>query len=396
MRRQTRAAAGVRAAALTAGVLFAAACSDGLASGNGRPDASSFDAGSGGSVDAALLDGGAATKPRLYLALATASSPEGSSTDLVLVDLAAGKAAADVSMNGVSAIAARDGALLVARAFGYTRICELDRDTLAVTRTQTLPWDPAPALFTADGLYMYAGHGEGVVSRVRVADGQVLGEVTVPAVPGSAAPGAITGLGLSPAGSTLAVTTSYGGSDNSVALIAVEADSLVLVGQWEPPMFSTSNCTRQAAGPIFGRSGSYFATFDANCGAFDVYDADTGSPSVTGSVLLARPMGVYVAQTTVADALGQFWAPTDSSIYRTSETDMSRQAMFPFGSSSAPETGLLVIDSNGRTIYAVPVDPRTNGILTVDVTTGAQTAQAWDLDLVPLGALPLALEYADH
>ena len=320
-------------------------------------------------------------------------------TDLVLVDVAGGKAVADVSMIGVSAIAARGGSLLVARSFGYTRICELDRDTLAITRTQTLPWDPSPAVFTADGQYLYAGHGYGLVSRVRVADGQILGEVQVPAVPGSAAPGAVTGLGLSPAGSTLVATTSYAGSDNSVALISVAGDALALVRQWEPPMFATSNCTRQAAGPVFDRSSSYFATFDANCGAFEIYATATGAPNTTGSVLLTRPNGVYLAQTTVADALGQFWAPTDSSIYRTSETDVGRQAMFSFGTSgtsTTPETGLLAIDSSGRTIYAVPVDPRTSGIFTVDVTTGAQAPQAWNLDLVPLGSAPFALEYADH
>jgi hypothetical protein len=403
----TRTEAGVGAVALTAAVLFAAACSGGAISRDGSGGGGSAtdldagpgaagNAGAGGAVDASVPEDGQATGPRLYISLATAFATSGFPTDLVLVDVAGGKAVSDVSLNGVSSIAARGGSLLVARAFGYTRLCALDRDTLAITRTQTLPWDPAPAVFTADGQYVYAGHGEGFVARVRVADGQVLGEVQVPAVPGSAAPGTVTGLALNPAESTLVATTSYAGTDNSVALIAVDGDSLVLVQQWVPPMFSASNCVRQAAGPVFDPSNPYFATFDANCGAFDVYASDTGALSATGSVMFERPMGVDVALTTVADALGQFWAPTFSSIYRTSETDVSRQAMFPFGPPSASDAGLLAIDSTGRTIYAVPADPRTNGIMTVDPVTGAATSQPWNLDLVPLGAYPIALEYADH
>jgi len=344
--------------------------------------------------DALAPDGGGPTAgPRLYVALAAyfGSSIGLFANELVLIDINGGRAITDASVNGVAAIAYRNGILMTARGSGYTRISMLDRDTLAVIGQQPLPWDPDQALFTADGQYMYAGHGDGVVSRVRVADGQVVGEVQMAGAVGGA-PALVTGLALDPTGSRLIATVFDGDIDNSVAVISISGDALSVTRRWVPPPFSDSNCSREAAAPAFDLAGSNFATFDSNCGAFEIYTADTGTPTAAGPVRFPRPDGGSAFVGTVADALGQFWAADDISIYWTSGTGTGPQGLLPFGMQTNPVAGLLVLDPNATTIYAVTADPRSNGIFTVDTATGEETPQAWNLDLVPFGATPRALE----
>jgi hypothetical protein len=78
-------------------------------------------------------------------------------------------AVADVSLNGISAIAYRGGALLVPRAYGYTRVSVLDPNSLALLRTDfavfallvaTLVWLAVPGLerkSSREHLWIYAG-----------------------------------------------------------------------------------------------------------------------------------------------------------------------------------------------------------------------------------------------
>jgi hypothetical protein len=342
-------------------------------------------------TDAAAERGEAgASRPTIYVALVS----EGGSfpDELVLLDVTSGRALVDASLNGASAIAYRGGALLVARSYGYTRLDVLDPDTLAIRRTQTLPWDPEQVAFAADGLSVFVGHGDGYVDRVRVSDGAVLGEVQIPPPPGDPGPNQIEGLALDPAGTRLAVTTIDGGSVYGVALVEIAGNALTVSRQWVPPPFSTSNCDRQPASPAFDRGGSVLATFDRNCGAFDVYDAATGSLSSTASVMFTRPDGASPFSNTIVDSLGQFWASNDAAVYRTSVTDPTRQSMFSYGASN----GLLTTDSTGQTIYFVADDTRLHGVYTIDPATAIGTLQTWNLDLVPLTSYPAAIAYADR
>ncbi len=336
-------------------------------------------------------DGGAPATPMLYLVTGCGASAC-SGNDLVAIDVTAGKAVTDAPLDGTTAIAYRGGELLAARGSGYTRISVVDPDTLATTGTQLLPWDPDVAVFSPDGTTMYAAHDAGFVSQVRVADGAVTAELQVPPPAGSSSPTleAIDGLALDPSGTLLAITSPNDGQASSVALVRISGQTLTVAFNWLSQPFATSNCQREASGPAFDLASAALATFDRNCGAFDVYDLSTGQLDPTASVLFARPDGSSLYSTTVADADGQFWAVNDGALYRTGRGSTSQQATFPFD----PSTGGLVTDTLGATLYAFKGDPRTNGAFTVDLLTGAAAPEGWNLDLVPLGAEIAALTYA--
>jgi DNA-binding beta-propeller fold protein YncE len=329
--------------------------------------------------------------PALYAVTACPDSTCAQGNSLVAIDIKEGRAVAQAWLGGANTIAYRSGALLVAGGGGTTRISIVDPTTLAVIRTQLLPWDPVAAAFSADGTVMFAAHGEGYVSRVLVADGTVTGEIQVPPADGEVGPISPVGLALDPTETFLGVTGFNGGVSN-VAAIRISDQSLTLAFNWLSQPFASSNCDREAEGPGFDRAGTVLAAFDRNCGAFDVYDLATGALDQTASVLFARPYGVSSYATTIADAGGRFWAGNAGSLYRTSLTDPTQQATFTFG----PTTGGLVTDGAGQTIYAFKGDPRTNGVFTVDPTSGVASQLAWNLDLIPLGAEIVTLTYGSR
>jgi DNA-binding beta-propeller fold protein YncE len=319
------------------------------------------------------------TAPILYAVTGCGVSPcDGNG--VVAIDVTQKRAVAQAALYGANAIAYR-GELLVAGGSGTTRISVLDPVTLGVTRTQTLPWDPSAAAFSADGAVLYAAHDDGYVSMVQVSDGSVTAEIQVPPAPGSTGPIQIVGLALDPT-ETFVGVTAFDGSSSSVAAIRITGQALAVAFNVASQPFPSSNCSRNAAGPAFDRAGTALATFDRNCGAFDVYDLASGALDPTASVLFARPYGSSLNASTIADAGGRFWADNAGSLYRTSLTDATQQASFSFG----PTTGGLVTDEAGQTIYAFKGDPRTNGVFTIDPASGAATQLDWNLDLVPLGA----------
>ncbi len=330
--------------------------------------------------------------PALYLVTGCADATAcAGANDLVAIDVAHGRAIKDVSLNGANAIAYRNGALLVAGGAGTARISTVDADTLEVIRTQLLPWDPGAAVFSADGTVMYAAHDDGYVSQVRVADGSVTAEIRVLPADGSTEPLSIVGLALDPTETFLGVTC-FNGSSSGVAAIRITNQTLSVAFNWPSQPFASSNCSRDAAGPAFDRSGTALATFDRNCGAFDVYDLTSGALDPAASVLFARPDGSSLFSNTVADAGGRFWAANDGNLYRTSLSDATQEGTFSFD----PSTGGLVTDEAGQTIYAFKGDPRTNGVFTIDPSSGAATQLSWNLDLVPLGAEVVTLTYASR
>jgi hypothetical protein len=326
--------------------------------------------------------------PVIYAVTGCADTSCAGESGVVAIDITQGKAIKQASLDGAIAIAYRDGALLVAGGAGTTRVSIVDPATLAVSRTQVLPWDPRAAAFSADGTLMYAAHGDGYVSQVRVADGTVTAEVQVPSPDGSTNPITIVGLALDPT-ETFVGVTGFDGSTSNVAAIRITGQTLALVFNVQSQPFASSNCSRDAVGTAFDRAGTTLATFDPNCGAFDVYDPTTGALDPTASVLLPRPYGVSAYMSTIADAGGRFWASNAGSLYRTSLTDITQQGAFPF----APTTGGLVTDTTGQIIYAFKGDPRTNGVFSLDPATAAASPLAWNLDLVPLGAEIVALTY---
>ncbi len=332
------------------------------------------------------------TSPSLYLVTGCADSTCAGANDLVAIDVVAGQAVKDASLNGANAIAYRNGKLLVAGGAGSTRISIVDPDSLAVIRTQLLPWDPDVAAFSADGTVMYAAHDDGYLSQVQVADGTVTAEIQIPPPAGATGPVSILGLALDPTETFLGVTGFDDGLVSSVAAVRITGQTLAVAFNWLSQPFASSNCQREATGPAFDLSGTTLATFDRNCGAFDVYDLTTGALDPTASVLFARPDGSSAYSTTIADAGGRFWAANDGSLYRTSLSDATQQGTFSFD----PSTGGLVTDPAGQTIYAFKGDPRTNGVFTIDPASGAAAQLGWNLDLVPLGAEIVALTYASR
>jgi DNA-binding beta-propeller fold protein YncE len=329
------------------------------------------------------------TGPRLYVAVAQSIGTEYFPNEIVRIDVSEGRAVADATMNGVTSITERNGSLLVARDYGYSRICVLDRDTLAILRTVLLPWDPDHAAFSADGRYMYAGHGEGYVGQVRLADGQVTGDVKLAMPQDLPSAGTIVGLALNPAESRLVVTTTEG----IVAEIEVAGNLLTVVRQWSPPMFSDRDCLRQPRTPIFDRMATRFATFDPNCGAFDIYDAGSGSLDAAASVRFPWPMGTSIFSTIVLDALGQVWTGNAGTVYRTGMMDSNRQRTFSVEPLGGPQ---LAINASGDTVYVIPDDPRANGIFTIDATSGAQAPLVWNLDMIPFGGVPVAAAFVSQ
>ena len=363
----------------TAGAAGSAAGADGIGTGG----AGGSTAGSGGA-------GTGAGPPALYLAIQQ-NTVNGTTNpdDLIRIDIATGVAVADVSLNGVSAIAYRGGALLVPRAYGYTRVSVLDPNSLALLRTVLLPWDPARAVFSTDGRWMYAGHGDGQISRVRMTDGVITGSVQIPPSSVDNGAGEIVGLALDPTETLLVATTFAGDGVGQVAMVRVTGDTLNLARSWVPPMFSGSNCSREPSTPAFNRAGTAFATFDRNCAAFELYDATNGSPQIT-PMMLARPASERWFSAMIVDALDQFWTSNSDTIYRIG-VDRTQQSMFSIGGLE----GMLAADVRGQTIYFVADDPRTNGIFTIDSATGAGTRLPWNLDLVPLGAFIVVASMAD-
>ena len=92
----------------------------------------------------------------------------------------------------------------------------------------------------------------------------------------------------------------------------------------------------------------------------------------------------------IVDALEQFWTSLSDAIYRTG-VNRCQQSMFSIGGFG----GMIVADFRGQTIYFVAVNPRRNGIITIDSATGAGTRLPWNLDLVPLGAYIVVASMTD-
>ena len=357
-------------------------------------DASTDASGDAGEAAGSIPDGGeveGSTGPRLYVAFAQSIGNTVFPDDVVRIDISEGSAVVDATILGITAMAERKGSLLVARSYGYSRICVLDRDSLAILKTVLLPWDPDSVAFSGDGRYMYAGHGEGYVARLQVDDGQVTGDVQLP-MQQDGASAKIVGLALDPTESRLVVVATDGAL-STVAQLEVAGNVLTFVRQWSPPMFSDSNCAREPFTPIFDRTGARFATFDPNCSNFDIYDAASGSLDPSASVRFPRPDGVSYFENIVLDALGQVWTGNFYAVYRTGMMDSSRQAMFSFDPLGAP---LLAINGSGDTIYAITNDPRANGIFTIDTASGARTQLALNLDRIPLGGIPMSATFVSR
>ena len=196
--------------------------------GAGTAGAAGSTAGTGG---AGASGGGAgAGPPALYLAIQqnTVNGTTDPTNDLIRIDIASGVAVADVSLNGISAIAYRGGTLLVPRAYGYTRVSVLDPNSLAVLRTLLLPWDPARAVFSTDGRWMYAGHGDRHISRVRMADGVITGSVQIPPSSVEDSSGEIEGLALDPTETLLVATTFRSDGTGQVAMVRSRAIPSIL------------------------------------------------------------------------------------------------------------------------------------------------------------------------
>ncbi len=100
--------------------------------------------------------------------------------------------------------------------------------------------------------------------------------------------------------------------------------------------------------------------------------------------------GISSFRSAVQDELGQVWTSSGASYYRYNRASPARNAVYPI------EVGAsgMVIDPTGRTIFLFADDPRTNGVFAIDPETGNRTRLAWNLDLIPLGALPVAMTYA--
>jgi hypothetical protein len=198
--------------------------------------------------------------------------------------------------------------------------------------------------------------------------------------------GVIQGLALDASESRIVVAANGG----EVAQIEVAGNVLTLVRQWNPPMFSDSNCFREPFSSIFDHSGTRFATFDSNCGAFDIYDYDSGSLDMAASVRFERPPGGTASTNIVLDALGQIWTGNVGIVYRTGMTDPSRQATVSF----VPMTGLwLTVNGAGDTVYVFTADARVNGVFALDVASGTKTQLPWNLDLVPSHAVPSRITF---
>jgi hypothetical protein len=351
-----------------------------VADGPGTPaDAAGDSSGDGSSDGGAPGDGG--TRSYVYLAMAsTALMPSVYyPTDIVMVDVAAGSATTDTTLIGTVAMAYHGGQLLVARGAGYTRVSILNAETLAVERTQLLPWDPIAAVFSSDGRYLYASHGDGYVSQVRMADGVVTADVLVP-LPAALAPGTnngVGGLAISPSQKLLGTTTIYSGDGSGVGLISIDGEQLTLAHQWMSQPFADSNCARFAQSPAFDHANRWLVTFDQNCGAFDIYDLLAGGLTPGGSVLLANPGGSAPYVNTVEDALGRFWAIGYKLLFTVDPTAPGQHAMYPFGES----VGILTNDP-ARALYAWRESPRLDGVFTVDPSTGTATQLPWNLDLI--------------
>jgi hypothetical protein len=369
---------------------------------SGRLDGASFDATSDAIADVtsdAIIDASSdgavaevvAPRARIFVALASPFAATGSSTDVVAVDVSQGRAVVDASLGGVIALADRNDALLAVRGGGYTRISILDPDTLTVTRTQILPFDPVAAVVSTDGRYLYATHGEGWVSQVRVADGVVTAEVQVPlpttAITGSAS---LDTLAIDPSETLLAATGAHNGDGSTVVVLSIGAGSLTILDNWVSQPIVSVNCDRWATAPVFDRASTKLSTFDTACGAFDVYDLASQSLDPNASVVFGHQDGASSYVNSVVDARGQFWSSNYASLFRTSTATPNDAATFSFG----PAPGPLLTDPTGETVYAFQHDPRTNGVYTIDLTTGAATRLPWNLDLVQLGAFVATTTYS--
>jgi len=327
--------------------------------------------------DGPNTDGG--TRPYLYLAtVSTALRSENDyPTDIVIVDVAAGRAVLDTTLLGALAVTYRDGKLLVARGAGYTRVSILNADTLAVERTQVLPWDPTAAVFSRDGSYLYAVHGDGYIAQVRMADGVVTADLLLP-VPAQFANDDKQSfdIALSPSQKLLATTALHSGEGSSVRLVTIDGETLSPAHEWISQPFAESNCGRFAQNPVFDHTSRWLVTFDQNCGAVDVYDMVAGDLTPGGSVIL-NPSRVGGFAAGVEDALGRFWAAGDMTLYWIDPADPGQHGTFPFA-----DGGGLVTNDPARALYVWGENTWVDGVFTIDPATGAATQLPWNLDLI--------------
>jgi hypothetical protein len=309
------------------------------------------------------------------------------STNLTRIDVATGPLT-NVPLSGSIALAYRNGSLFVARGLGESGFCVIDPDSLAVVRTQTLPWDPVAAVFSSDGRYMYASHGDGYVAKVRIADGVVTSEIQIP--PSDLGPPLVGFLALDPAETLLAGTAQHYGAGGSVHLMRIEGDTLALDHQWDPSPFAGDNCVRNPSPLAFDRTGAFLAAYDDYCSAFEAYDVASRTLDTGSRVIYGIGKGTGVAPMAIADGSGQFWATNYSGYYRLNVTHPSRSAAFP----SDPPVGGIVADQTGTTIYLFQHNPRVEGVFSLDPQTGDRTPVQWNFDSVDIDSFVFALAYA--
>ena len=323
-------------------------------------------------------DGGA--RPYVYLAMAsTALMPNVVyPTDIVMVDVAAQRATLDTTLIGIRAMAYHDGKLLVARGAGYTRVSILNAETLAVERTQVLPWDPTAAVFSSDCAYLYAAHGDGYVAQVRMADGAVTADVLVPVIgPDSGGNNAIFDITISPSQTLLGTTTFSGGDESSVGLIAIAGETLALAHEWLSPQVETWNCFPVPASPLFDHTNRWLSTFDRGCGSIAIYDIAAGELIPGSSVQLAKLNGNPLYVGSAEDSMGRFWAVGYQWLVWMDPTMPDRHGAFPLG-----ETAGILLNDPARTVYLWKQNPRLEGVFTIDPSTGNLNKLPWNLDLL--------------
>ena len=382
-----------------AGAGVAGAAGTGIAGAGGLSGNGGTAGASGGMAGSISGRGGSAPAETgtIYAVLAQCPSPDCFAVGIVAIDVASGVAVRDTSLFRATDLAYRNGALLVARDGGHTRISVLDPDTLAVVGTRFLPWDPRRAVFSRDGRYMYAIHvmdiasldirnGEGYLSQVRIADGVTTAEIRL----WTGHQVDEVGIAMDPTDTLLGLTANSS-ADPRVAMVRINGESLSVVHDIAPQPFSTSNCRRRIRNPAFDRAGALLAVHDPNCDALDVYDVATGALSSPASVLFDRGEGINLYGSVVADSLGQFWSVDEENLFRTSAVDVTRRATFPLG---VLTTASLVVDPTGRNVYLFADDPRRNGVFKVDLETGATTRLPWNLDLIPYDSPIATMTYA--
>jgi hypothetical protein len=355
----------------SSGTSSSGASSGASSSGTSSGTSSGADSGS----DAAPVVDAGVPIVELYLLTKGGMFPQ-FTNDLVIVDVTKGAARIAKSADGANALCYASGQIFVARGGGLAEVSVFNVQDLSNAGTLFLDSDPVSAVFSADCSHLYMADVNANIQKYALGNGTAtaLGvPVAVPLPTGTPGTPQVTGLALDPSETHLGVTV-FSGATSSVALLDSSWNILFNVAS---QAIATSNCSREAMSPSFSPDGALLATYDPNCGAYDVYSSPGGQFDTQASARYTRPDGASFPVQSVWDHTGQVWTASYQSLYMTSHGGAQNAFLM------APLfVGNLGIDKTRSTIYFFAYDPHANGAFTIDLASGAAKSLGWDLSLI--------------